>query len=92
MTATAPKAQRKGFHQWLRKNAVGYAFLMPFLCSGSDNAGGVLFYPDGSGAILEFRDYTHFKETAQTFTVYGTPDQANAILHFFDQEASVGNK
>ncbi len=65
--------------------------MMPFLCSGSDSAEGFLFYPDGSGAILEFKDYAHFKETAQTFTVYGTPDKANAILNFFDQEAPVVN-
>lgn len=65
--------------------------MMPFLCSGSDQADGFLFYPDGSGAILEFKDYAHFKEIAQTFTVYGTPDKANAILNFFDQEAPVVN-
>lgn len=65
--------------------------MMPFLCSGSDNAEGFLFYPDGSGAILEFKDYAHFKEVAQSFSVYGSPDKANAILDFFDQEASVVN-
>lgn len=65
--------------------------MMPFLCSGSDNAEGFLFYPDGSGAILEFMDYAHFKETAQTFVVYGTPDKAASILDFFDQEAPVVN-
>lgn len=62
--------------------------MMPFLCSGSDHAEGFLFYPDGSGAILDFKDYAHFKETAQTFAIYGTPDKANAIIDFFDQEAS----
>ena len=65
--------------------------MMPYLCSGSDNAEGFLFYPDGSGAILDFQDYAHFKEAAQTFAVYGTPDKANAIIDFFDQEASAVN-
>lgn len=62
--------------------------MMPYLCSGSDNAEGFLFYPDGSGAILDFQDYAHFKEVAQTFTVYGTPEKAESILDFTDQEAS----
>ncbi|MGN0970441.1 MAG: DUF5696 domain-containing protein, partial [Aristaeellaceae bacterium] len=62
--------------------------MMPYLCSGSDNAEGFLFYPDGSGAILDFQDYAHFKEASQTFNVYGVPDKANAIMDFFSQEAS----
>ena len=31
MTAVAKKQKNKGIHEWLRKNAVGYAFLLPFL-------------------------------------------------------------
>lgn len=61
--------------------------MMPYLCSGSDNADGFLFYPDGSGAILEFKDYAHLKEAARSFSVYGTPDKALSILEFTDQEA-----
>lgn len=60
--------------------------MMPFLCSGSDNADGFLFYPDGSGAILEFQDYAHFKETAQTFNIYGNLEKQNSVLDFFEQE------
>ena len=60
--------------------------LMPYLCSGSDNAEGFLFYPDGSGAILDFQDYAHFKELAQTFSVYGNAEKNNGMLDFYDQE------
>lgn len=59
--------------------------MMPYLCSGSDNAEGFLFYPDGSGAILDFQDYAHFKELAQTFSVYGNTEKAEAMLDLFDQ-------
>ena len=31
MTAITPKRSRNGLKKWLRKNAVGYAFLLPFL-------------------------------------------------------------
>lgn len=60
--------------------------MMPYLCSGSDNAEGFLFYPDGSGALLDFQDYAHFKELAQTFNVYGSTEKSAAMLDFFDQE------
>ncbi len=60
--------------------------MMPYLCSGSDNAEGFLFYPDGSGALLDFQDYAHFKELAQTFSVYGNTEKSDGMLDFFAQE------
>ncbi len=60
--------------------------MMPYLCSGSDNADGFLFYPDGCGAILRFQDYAHFKELVQTFNIYGNTEKAQSVLDFFDQE------
>lgn len=63
--------------------------MMPYLCSGSDNADGFLFYPDGSGAILNFQDYAHFKELTQAFNIYGNTEKAQSMLDFFDQEEPV---
>lgn len=63
--------------------------MMPYLCSGSDNAEGFLFYPDGCGAVLEFQDYAHFKELTQTFSIYGNPEKAQSMLDFYDQEDPV---
>ena len=60
--------------------------LMPFLCSGSDNAEGFLFYPDGCGAVLDFQDDAHFRENTQLFTVYGNLEKLPGLLDFFDQE------
>ncbi len=60
--------------------------MMPFLFSGSDEAEGFLFYPDGSGAILEFQDKAHFKETTQVFNIYGNLEKSNTVLDMFDQE------
>ncbi len=60
--------------------------MMPYLCSGSDNAEGFLFYPDGCGAIMEFKDYAHFKELTQTFSIYGNTEKAQSMLDFYDQE------
>ncbi|MGN0793145.1 MAG: DUF5696 domain-containing protein [Aristaeellaceae bacterium] len=60
--------------------------MMPYLCSGSDNADGFLFYPDGCGAILRFSDYAHFKELTQVFSVYGNTEKAKALLDLFGQE------
>lgn len=63
--------------------------MMPYLCSGSDNAEGFLFYPDGCGAILEFQDYAHFKELTQLFSVYGNAEKVPSMLDFYDQEDPV---
>lgn len=63
--------------------------MMPYLCSGSDSANGFLFYPDGSGAVMEFSDYAHFKELTQLFRIYGNVEKAQSMLDFFDQEAPV---
>ncbi len=60
--------------------------MLPYLCSGSDNADGFLLYPDGSGAILEFKDYAHYRELTQLFSVYGNTEKAQSMLDFFDQE------
>lgn len=60
--------------------------MMPYLCAGSDNADGFLFYPDGCGAILKFDDYAHFKELSQYFSIYGNVEKSQQMLDFYDQK------
>ncbi len=63
--------------------------MMPYLCSGSDNADGYLFYPDGCGAIMAFDDYAHFCENTRVFNIYGNMEKASRLLDFFGQEEPV---
>ena len=37
--------------------AVSYISVLPYFGSGKDQEGGFIFYPDGSGAIIDFDDY-----------------------------------
>lgn len=62
--------------------------LMPFFFSASDWADGYFLYPDGCGAIMEFQDGAHLAEATTLYTVYGTPDQTDAMMEFFDQESA----
>lgn len=46
--------------------------MMPYFGASTDEQEGYFFYPDGSGAIMEFTDLTHFGENEKLFSVYGT--------------------
>lgn len=37
--------------------AISYISMLPYFNSGKDQEGGFIFYPDGSGAIIDFDDY-----------------------------------
>ena len=64
--------------------------LMPFFAGAVDNQDGYLFYPDGSGAILNFNDPAHVGESAVTYTVYGDIQNNQNLKGRFEQvEASV---
>ncbi len=45
--------------------------LLPYFADATDTVDGYYFYPDGSGAIMEFTDSSHYKESEVSFTVYG---------------------
>ncbi len=64
--------------------------LMPFFAGAVDNQEGYLFYPDGSGAILDFNDPGHLGESAVSYTVYGDVRNNQNLKGRFEQaEASV---
>lgn len=63
--------------------------VMPFLFSASDNADGYFFYPDGSGAIMEFKDNAHLNEKTQLYSVYGALEKHESLKSFFTPKSPV---
>ena len=63
------------------------ADMLPFLFSATDQAEGFFFYPDGCGAVMEFRDNAHYKESTRLYPVYGDYQKQTALLDMFAQEA-----
>ena len=61
--------------------------MMPFLFSATDAAEGFFLYPDGCGAIMEFQDYAHYKESTRLYSVYGDYQKQPSLLDMFAQEA-----
>ncbi len=53
------------------KNSVTSIKMFPYFASATDKTDGYYFYPDGSGAIMEFKDISHFKESDVALDVYG---------------------
>lgn len=52
------------------KYAVDYINVLPYLGSGKVQEGGFIFYPDGSGAVIDFDDY-QTKSSGLSGKVYG---------------------
>lgn len=61
--------------------------VMPFLFSATDRAEGFFLYPDGCGAIMEFKDYAHYREPARLYSVYGDYQNQPVLLDMFSQES-----
>ena len=61
--------------------------VLPFLFSATDQAEGFFLYPDGCGAIMEFQDYAHYRESAKLYSIYGDYQKQPALLDMFSQEA-----
>lgn len=45
--------------------------IMPFFGSAKDNQDGYIFYPDGSGALLDLNDTSHYGMKKKSFSMYG---------------------
>ena len=61
--------------------------MLPFLFSATDKAEGFFLYPDGCGAIMEFQDNAHYKESTRLYPVYGDYQKQATLLDMFAQEA-----
>lgn len=53
------------------KNSITSLKVLPYFAAASDKSQGYYFYPDGSGAIMEFADISHYGENEVALNVYG---------------------
>lgn len=61
--------------------------MLPFLFSATDQAEGFFLYPDGCGAVMEFQDNAHYKESTRLYPIYGNYLKQPVLLNMLDQEA-----
>lgn len=54
------------------KQGVASIEIFPSLGAAMDGEDGYIFYPQGSGAIMDFSDLTHYMENSKTWSVYGS--------------------
>ena len=60
---------------------------LPYMFSATDLSEGFFLYPDGCGAIMEFKDPAHYKEQTRQYTVYGDMIKLDSLLDMFDEGA-----
>lgn len=60
--------------------------MLPYILGAPDTADGFYFFPDGSGAIMEFKDRSHFGESEMVLNVYGDLKGYSALLSKWVQE------
>ncbi len=63
--------------------------MMPYLFSATDLAEGYFLYPDGCGAVMEFRDNAHYKEPTRLYKVYGDYGRQQELIDTFEEESPV---
>lgn len=62
--------------------------MLPYLADATDTADGYYFYPDGSGAIMEFTDSSHFRESELALSVYGDLQNYKNMKDVLDEDES----
>lgn len=60
--------------------------LLPYFLGAPDDIDGFYFYPDGSGAIMDFKDSVHFGESEMSLNVYGNLKNYEGMLETWAQE------
>lgn len=70
------------------KYAVDYISVLPYFGSAKDQEGGFIFYPDGSGAIIDFDDYQD-KASILYGKVYGQDDAFYSVTGKHQQTISL---
>lgn len=59
--------------------------LMPFFSAVQDQTPGYFFYPDGSGAIMNFTDHSHKNEKSKSYYVYGDIEDYEHMKGYFEE-------
>lgn len=77
----------KGFDEY-GKYAVTSIRVLPYFLSAKDTTKGFYFYPDGSGAVMDFEDISHFGEKEMTLNVYNDPQKYESMLGKWEQGTS----
>ncbi len=62
--------------------------LLPYLADATDNQEGYYFYPDGSGAIMEFKDSSHYRESELALKMYGDLTKYKNTLDVLAEKSS----
>ncbi len=62
--------------------------VFPYFADATDTADGYYFYPDGSGAIMEFNDNSHISEAELVLKLFGDLTVYKNTLDVLDQQES----
>lgn len=60
--------------------------MLPYLLGAPDGIDGFYFYPDGSGALMDFKDASHYGEKELALDVYGNLKEYPEMLPQWTQE------
>lgn len=61
--------------------------MLPYLADATDKEEGYYFYPDGSGAIMEFKDSSHYRESELALKMYGDLLKYKNTLDVLDEKS-----